>query len=154
MFANPIWSVLILAALVVFYIVVRIKHGKPLTQAFDHLRGWEWLKTWVIRFRSWVVYVIGGVLIALPDIIVQITPANLALSSERHGPEKIGAGMLIFNAINTAIRTKRPAWRRDMWNLILGFIGGPVIKGVIDGYKAKLAAGNTTERIAGRTGAA
>lgn len=35
-----------------------------------------------------------------------------------------------------------------MWNLILGFIGGPVIKGVIDGYKAKLAAGNTTERIA------
>lgn len=35
-----------------------------------------------------------------------------------------------------------------MWNLILGFLGGPVIKGVIDGYKAKLAAGNTTERIA------
>ena len=35
-----------------------------------------------------------------------------------------------------------------MWNLILGFIGGPVIKGVIDGYKAKLAAGNTTDRIA------
>lgn len=34
-----------------------------------------------------------------------------------------------------------------MWNLILGFIGGPVIKGVIDGYKAKLEAGNTTERI-------
>lgn len=35
-----------------------------------------------------------------------------------------------------------------MWNLILGFLGGPVIKGVIDGYKAKLEAGNTTERIA------
>lgn len=34
-----------------------------------------------------------------------------------------------------------------MWNLILGFLGGPVIKGVIDGYKAKLEAGNTTERI-------
>lgn len=35
-----------------------------------------------------------------------------------------------------------------MWNLILGFIGGPVIKGLIDGYKAKLEAGNTTDRIA------
>lgn len=35
-----------------------------------------------------------------------------------------------------------------MWQLILNFLGGPVIKGVIDGYKAKLEAGNTTERIA------
>ena len=35
-----------------------------------------------------------------------------------------------------------------MWTAILSFLGGPVIKGVIDGYKAKLAAGNTSERIA------
>jgi hypothetical protein len=31
---------------------------------------------------------------------------------------------------------------------ILNFIGGPVIKGIIDGYKAKLEAGNTSDRIA------
>ncbi len=35
-----------------------------------------------------------------------------------------------------------------MWTAILSFLGGPVIKGVIDGYKAKLESGNTTERIA------
>lgn len=35
-----------------------------------------------------------------------------------------------------------------MWQAILGFFGGPVIKGLIDGYKAKLEAGNTTDRIA------
>ncbi len=35
-----------------------------------------------------------------------------------------------------------------MWTAILSFIGGPVIKGMIDGYKAKLDAGNTSERIA------
>lgn len=35
-----------------------------------------------------------------------------------------------------------------MWNLILSFLGGPVIKGVIDAYKARLEAGNTQERIA------
>ena len=35
-----------------------------------------------------------------------------------------------------------------MWALLLNFIGGPIIKGVIDGYKAKLEAGNTTDRIA------
>lgn len=35
-----------------------------------------------------------------------------------------------------------------MWATILSFIGGPIVKGIIDGYKAKLAAGNTSERIA------
>jgi hypothetical protein len=35
-----------------------------------------------------------------------------------------------------------------MWTALLSFLGGPVIKGLIDGYKAKLEAGNTSERIA------
>jgi hypothetical protein len=35
-----------------------------------------------------------------------------------------------------------------MWMTILGFIGGPVIKGLIDAYQARLKAGNTSERIA------
>jgi len=35
-----------------------------------------------------------------------------------------------------------------MWMTILGFIGGPVIKGLIDAYQAKLKAGNVSERIA------
>jgi hypothetical protein len=40
-----------------------------------------------------------------------------------------------------------------MWMTILSFVGGPVIKGLIDGYKAKLAAGNTSEKIASETAA-
>ena len=35
-----------------------------------------------------------------------------------------------------------------MWMTILGFLGGPVIKGLIDAYQAKLKAGNTSEKIA------
>jgi hypothetical protein len=35
-----------------------------------------------------------------------------------------------------------------VWMTIISFLGGPVIKGLIDGYKAKLAAGNTSEKIA------
>lgn len=31
---------------------------------------------------------------------------------------------------------------------LAGFLSGPIIKGVIDGYKAKLQAGNTSEKIA------
>jgi hypothetical protein len=35
-----------------------------------------------------------------------------------------------------------------MWQAILSFIGGPIISGLINAYKAKLDAGNTSERIA------
>lgn len=35
-----------------------------------------------------------------------------------------------------------------MWMTIIGFLGGPVIKGLIDAYQAKLKAGNTSEKIA------
>lgn len=35
-----------------------------------------------------------------------------------------------------------------MWMTIVGFIGGPVIKGLIDGYREKLKAGNVSEKIA------
>lgn len=35
-----------------------------------------------------------------------------------------------------------------MWMAILSFIGGPVIKGLIDAYNAKLKAGNVESKIA------
>lgn len=35
-----------------------------------------------------------------------------------------------------------------MWQVIIGFIGGPVIRGLLDAYNAKLKAGNTSEKIA------
>jgi hypothetical protein len=35
-----------------------------------------------------------------------------------------------------------------MWTAIIAFFGGPVIGGLIKAYQAKLAAGNTSERLA------
>ena len=35
-----------------------------------------------------------------------------------------------------------------MWLSIISFLGGPVVTGLINAYKAKLAAGNTSEKIA------
>lgn len=35
-----------------------------------------------------------------------------------------------------------------MWMTLLSFIGGPVVSGLIKAYQAKLAAGNTSEKIA------
>ena len=41
-----------------------------------------------------------------------------------------------------------------MWQMIIGLIGGPVIRGLLDAYNAKLKAGNTSEKIASETAAA
>lgn len=35
-----------------------------------------------------------------------------------------------------------------MWPILAKILTGPIIGGLVDGYKSKLAAGNTTERIA------
>lgn len=35
-----------------------------------------------------------------------------------------------------------------IWKLVAGLIGGPIVKGLLDGYRARLDAGNTSERIA------
>lgn len=40
-----------------------------------------------------------------------------------------------------------------MWMAIISFLGGPVIKGLIDAYNAKLKAGNVDSRIAADTAA-
>lgn len=37
---------------------------------------------------------------------------------------------------------------------IISFLGGPVVKGLIEAYQAKLKAGNTSEKIASETAAA
>lgn len=35
-----------------------------------------------------------------------------------------------------------------MWSILANLIGGPIVTGLIEAYKQKLAAGNTSERIA------
>jgi len=40
-----------------------------------------------------------------------------------------------------------------MWMTILSFVGGPVVSGLIKAYQAKLAAGNTSDKIASDTAA-
>jgi hypothetical protein len=35
-----------------------------------------------------------------------------------------------------------------IWKLVSSLIGGPIVNALLDGYRAKLNAGNTSERIA------
>jgi hypothetical protein len=49
---------------------------------------------------------------------------------------------------NAATRCRRRRRSDAMWTWLASLIGGPVISGLINAYKAKLAAANTQDRIA------
>lgn len=100
MFANPLWSVAILAGLIGVYIVIRIRHGAPLFAA-----GSGWLD-WIVRFRSWVATALAGVLIALPDIIVALLPVDLSPVIGTRWAPLVTAGLTAFLALNRAFSTK------------------------------------------------
>ena len=106
MFLNPLWSVALLFGVVVIFIVIRIKHGQPLFSAFANHTGLDWLLTWLIRFRSWVVNAAGAILLALPDIIVALTAADLTPYIGTEWSKWVGLGVLVYNAANTAARAK------------------------------------------------
>lgn len=68
------------------------------------------------------------------------------------GIERLWRAVQEISKAHTSLGLVDP--RSEMWMTILSFLGGPVVKGLIDGYKAKLAAGNTSEKIASETASA
>ena len=100
MFANPIWSVLILAGLAGSYIIIRIKHGGPLLST-SHTWG-----EWFIAFRTWVMAQVAGLLLALPDILVLIAPFDFSPLIGENYAKLVTLGFGIFMAVNAALKTK------------------------------------------------
>src|SRR6478609_9268171 len=103
---NLYASLFVIAALVAVYIIVRIKHGKPLFEAFS---GGAWLDNWIawiVAFRSWVATFIAGILVALPDLIVQLLPVDFSPFIGENYAKIVGGALAIFLAINNAFKTK------------------------------------------------
>lgn len=100
MFANPLWSILILLSLFAVYGIIRWKHGGPLL--IGNATLWER----VVAFRSWVATAIAGLLIAAPDLLVALAPVDLSpIIGERWAPIVSGA-LAAFLALNRALSTK------------------------------------------------
>jgi hypothetical protein len=100
MFANPLWSILILLGLLAVYGIIRWKHGGPL------LIGNATLWDRIVAFRSWVATAIAGVLIAAPDLLVALAPVDLSpVIGEKWAPIVSGA-LAGFLALNRAFSTK------------------------------------------------
>lgn len=100
MFANPLWSVAILLGLFAVYGVIRWKNGGPLLVSNKTL--WDR----IVAFRSWVATAAAAVLIAVPDILVALTPIDLSpFIGEKWAPIVSGS-LAAFLALNRAFSTK------------------------------------------------
>lgn len=107
MFANPIWSGLILLGVAALYAFIRWRHGGPLLENNEHVRDWKarwWAR--LVAFRSWVAAFVAAVMLAAPDLIVLIAPVDFSwLIGERYAKIVTGA-LAAFLAINNAMKTK------------------------------------------------
>lgn len=106
MFANPIWSVLLLAGVFALYWFV-IRPKAPILETRQYIENW-WARQWarIVAFRSYVATLIAGLLVALPDILVRVAPLDF---SDWIGPDwskKVGSALALFLAVNAAFKTK------------------------------------------------
>jgi hypothetical protein len=105
MFANPLWSLAILAGLCVMYGIIRWKHGGPLLSA-----SMTWPE-WVVRFRTWVASLVYGLGVSLPDILVLITPFDFSPYIGENYAKLLTLAFGLFGIINAGLKTKRDGER-------------------------------------------
>jgi hypothetical protein len=99
MYLNPFWSVALLAGvLALYWFVIRPKApflevGKSI---LDRLH----------RFRSYVATTVAALLVAAPDIIVAISPADLSNIIGPTWAPTVGSILAVYLAVNRAFSTK------------------------------------------------
>jgi hypothetical protein len=99
MHLNPFWSVALLAGVFALYWFV-IRPKAPFLEVgsgmLDRLH----------RFRSYVATTIATLLVAAPDIIVAISPADLSNLVGPTWAPTIGSILAVYLAVNRALATK------------------------------------------------
>lgn len=108
MFLNPLWSVLLLAAVVGLYVfVIRPRLKARFVDLYVNVDGfWSRLAARLWAFRSYVATVIAALALALPDIAVAVSPLDLSgIIGERYAP-MVTAALAIYLALNRAFATK------------------------------------------------
>lgn len=108
MFANPIWSVLILAGMAALYWFV-IRPKAPFLEVGKDVTPW-W-RRWLMRlqaFRTYVAGAVGALLISLPDIIVSLSSADFSAWIGPDWSAKVTSLFALFALVNRAVSTTPP----------------------------------------------
>ena len=108
MFANPIWSILLIAAMVaIYWLIIRPRLKAKLTELRADVDSfWGRMFARIYAFRTYCVATLGILLAALPDILVAIAPLDFSpYIGERWGAI-VGLGTTITIAVMKAMETK------------------------------------------------
>lgn len=109
MFANPIWSLLLLAAPVALYwFVIRPRLQAKFLDLYAGLDTmWARVKARAYVFRTFWIATAGAVITALPDILVQIAPLDFSNILPQPWPAYTGPATASILALMRAFETKR-----------------------------------------------
>lgn len=106
MFANPLWSVLLLCIPVaIYFLVIRPRLKANFTKTYDYIQNWEerwWLR--IKAFRTPIVAAMGPLLTALPDLLVLIPTLDLSFLPQPWPAYAMGAstfGVMLMKAFET-----------------------------------------------------
>lgn len=108
MFANPIWSVLLLAApIALYFFVIRPRLQTRLLDLYQHLDS-LWARIWarLYAFRTFWIATFGAVVTALPDILVHIAPIDFSGILPQPWPAYTGPATSIAIVLMKAFETK------------------------------------------------
>lgn len=108
MFLNPIWSILLIVAVIALYVfVIRPRLQAKFTELYTDIESfWGRLLARLYAFRSYFATVLATVLIALPDIAVALTPLDFSGLIGPNYAKMVAAGLAIYLAVNRAYATK------------------------------------------------
>lgn len=114
MFANPIWSILVIALpFALYFLVIRPRLRVKFTETYAHLDSfWErvWARTYA--FRSYIIGVVTALAIGLPDLLVLIPGLDLSFLPQPW-PGYVTATstmlMVLMRAFSTTPRDQPPA---------------------------------------------
>lgn len=108
MFANPIWSLLLLLApAALYWLVIRPRLRARFTDLYsriDSFWGRVWARTYA--FRTFWIGVAGAIITAAPDLLVQIAPIDFSPFLPQPWPAYTGPITSAIIVIMKAFETK------------------------------------------------
>jgi hypothetical protein len=113
MFANPLWSVLILVALVLIYrFIISPRLKVRFAETYTEIDGW-WARQWarIVAFRTIIVAALGPILTALPDLLALIPTVDLSFLPQpwpAYANTAAAFGVIVMKAFETKADPKAP----------------------------------------------